>query len=212
MNWPDDYINKIICGDCLKVLPLIPDGTIDAVVTDPPYGINYEAPAISGRRELKFNRRIYGDDRPFDAKAILRFFDKPMVIFGANNFPQLLPISGWLVWDKRIDLPSDNGSDAELAWQNIDRKIHIFRHRWRGYVKDGEETIKNHPTQKPVALMRWIISKWTKPNDLIIDPYVGSGTTCVAAKQLGRRFIGIEINPDYCAIAEDRLRQEELFA
>ena len=219
MNWPDDFINKVICGDCLKILSEIPDGAVDAVITDPPYGINLDTTNKNQHRSVlakaKDYPKIVGDDKPFDPNQLIkRFFNKPMFLFGANNYHRSLPQSGgWLIWDKTGGGRHFNdNADAELAWSNVTNTPRMFHHMWHGMMKDSErQDQRQHPTQKPVALMAWIISKWTKPDDLILDPYAGSGSTLVACKQLGRRYIGIEISPEYCRIAEDRLRQGELF-
>jgi DNA modification methylase len=206
----EEQAGVIYCADCLDILPKIPDKSIDLVLTDPPYGINLilNCDKAKGRKPYKFDRTVYGDNETFDPSPLLRFQNNK-IIFGGNNFPQKLPIGGWIVWDKRVDMPSDDHSDAELAWQNIDRKIWVFRHRWRGYVKDGEPVEKYHPTQKPIELMRWCIV-FTGNSNIILDPFGGSGTTFVAAKQLGRQCIMIEIEEKYCKIAVQRLQQEIL--
>lgn len=222
MDWPDDFINKVICGDCLKILPLIPDGAVDAVITDPPYGLAMDVAAHKNSGQQHGNAKCAKgkyidtnwDSKPFEPTALLnRYFNIPMFIFGANHFSRLLPeMTSWLVWDKRCDLPSNDYGDAELIWSNIGGPVRIIRHRWNGMIKDSERgQRRSHPTQKPIAVMSQIISKWTRPDDLILDPYAGSGSTLVAAKRLGRRYVGIEISPEYCKIAEDRLRQGELF-
>jgi DNA modification methylase len=139
---------------------------------------------------------IIGDDSPLDITPLLRFPE--IIIWGANNFTNLLPSRGWLIWDKRRDQTSDNHGDAELAWSNIDMPIRIHRQIWRGIVREGEENLsrqyKYHPTQKPVRLMRWCIS-FVK-SSIIIDPYAGSASTCLAAKSLNWCSIAIEIDPN----------------
>lgn len=218
MVWPDDYINKIICGDCLEVMQGIPDGAVDLVVTDPPYGIglptNYKS---RGRGKWTNNKdfpAVHGDDKPFDPIPLLRQFGEiPLFIFGGNYFARQLPeMSSWYVWDKRDGCLVNDQADCELIWSNVGGPARVFRHLWNGCLKASERTEpRQHPTQKPIALMRWLIAAQSKEGQVVLDPYVGSGTTCIAAKQLGRKYIGIEINPDYCKIAEDRLRQGELF-
>ncbi len=226
MNWPDDFINKVICGDCNKILPLIPDGAVDAVITDPPYGISLDTANKSRGRGVggltskamalaNDYPKVYGDDKPFEPmKLVRRYFDKPMFLFGANFYHRQLPQSGaWVIWDKTGGgrVMNDN-ADCELVWSNLDFAPRICHHLWNGLMKDSERQDRRvHPTQKPVALMSWIINKWTKPDDLILDCYAGSGSTLVAAKQLNRRYIGIEISGDYCEIARQRLAQQELF-
>ena len=217
MTWPDDYINKVIRGDCLEVMKGIPDGAVDLVVTDPPYGMdmNPDNSRFSGGNNISRAKRghgvnkrerVIGDDRPFDPTPLLRF--PKSVIFGFNHFPEKLPAGACLVWIKRNDDAFGSFlSDAEVAWCSHGRGTFCYRDLSNNGITDE----RAHPTQKPIPLMRWVISKYSHPDDIILDPFAGSGTTFVAAKQLGRKFIGIEINPDYCKIAEDRLRQEELF-
>lgn len=224
MNWPDDYINKVICGDCLDVMKGIPDGAVDLVLTDPPYGSKQSLAFASRGRGIKelggtitTNRdwpACYGDDREFDPTPLLRF--RQIIMWGGQYYANQLPNSkGWLVWDKRNGVRSDDNADVELAWTNLKTPARIHHQLWKGICREGEENIaisgsKLHPFQKPVRLMKWCLG-FLPDADIILDPFAGSGTTLVAAKQLGRKYIGIEINPDYCKIAEDRLRQMELF-
>ena len=99
-------------------------------------------------------------------------------------------------------------SDAEVAWSNVLTGARVFHHMWLGIYRDSKLSSRGfHPTQKPVALMRWILERWTKPGDLILDPYMGSGPIAQACHEMGRRYIGVEIVEDYCRIAVDRLRQ-----
>ena len=216
MKYPDDYVNKIICGDCLEVMKGIPDGAVDLVVTDPPYGISLDTNyKDKGRGKLGKNKnwpKVHGDERPFNPTPILKQFGEiPIFLFGANYYARSLPeVSSWYIWDKRDATCQNDQADCELIWSNIGKGARLYHHLWNGMMKASERgEPRQHPTQKPIALMKWLISQTTA--DIILDPFVGSGTTCVAAKQLGRKYIGIEISPEYCKIAEDRLKQEELF-
>ena len=132
------------------------------------------------------------------------------MLFGGNYFADRLPTaSGWIVWDKMRPEDLDQAT-AELAWTNFVKGVRVFRFLWNGMIRASDEMLQ-HPTQKPVALMTWILSlRWTPPGT-VLDPFMGSGTTLVAAKQLGRRAIGIEIEEKYCEIAIERLRQRSLF-
>lgn len=207
----------IYCGDCRDVLSLL--GDCDLLLTDPPYGLNVPVDNARfsggsqyrerGHKFLQYRIPVSGDAEPFDPSHLFQF--RRLVIFGANNFADKLPPSnGWIVWDKRagledVDWPLGAG---ELAWTNVTGAVRIFRNRWMGLVRDSERNIFDHPTQKPVVLMRWILKQWTKVGDLVIDPYCGSGPVLQAAKELGRRAIGIEIEEKYCEIAAKRLSQE----
>lgn len=208
-----DYL--IVNGDCRKVVDDL--SAVDAIVSDPPYGIGYQHSG-GGRppRDRKFAGRnsrmpIEGDDRPFDPSM---WRDKPRLFWGANHFAGILPDSGsWLVWDKAEGVgPDDSFVDAEFAWCSIRGvKRNIFRYLWKGVLHrapDSKDNRRQHPTQKPVALMRWCIRLMNlKPGSLILDPYMGSGTTLIAALAEGHRCIGIEIDPRYCAIARRRVER-----
>jgi DNA modification methylase len=151
---------------------------------------------------------VYGDDEPFDPQPLLRL-GLPTVLWGANYYADRLPnASGWLVWDKERPDNLDQ-STCELAWTNFVHGVRRFRFMWNGMLRASNEELC-HPTQKPIALIRWILGlRWT-PTGTILDPYMGSGTTLRAAKDLGRKAIGIEIEERYCEIAAKRLAQQVL--
>jgi site-specific DNA-methyltransferase (adenine-specific)/modification methylase len=193
---------------------------VDLVLTDPPYGINAQVDnaRFSGgtktgpRTSVNERVRVVGDDKPFDPAPLLKY--KRLILWGANNYASSLPQSnGWIVWDKRHGLEDMENwplGEAELAWTNVTGAVRVFRNRWMGLVRDSELGEFYHPTQKPLNLMRWVITRWSKEGQTVLDPYMGSGTTLRAAKDLGRKAIGIEIEEKYCAIAVQRLRQEVL--
>ena len=204
-------------GDCREVLPS--DARFDAIVTDPPYGIGYKSNHNSGRtgewakwcRDENFDS-IAGDDGPFDPKPWVTTL--PTVFFGANYFADKLPPSRcWVTWDKRDGMPSNDFADCEMIWTNFDKPSRVYRHLWSGLVRAGREnvakSVKWHPHQKPEALLEFMIL-YGQIEGVIFDPYMGSGTTLVAAKRLGRRAIGIEIEERYCEIAAKRLVQGAL--
>ena len=193
---------------CEDVLPSIDPTDVDLLLTDPPYGIDldtdYKARGISARTYL----RIEGDRAEFDPAPLLAY--GACVLWGGNYFAHLLPPSnGWLFWDKRkLNDTNWSGSEAELAWTNLSAGVRGFRHLWLGGMRDSETRYHVHPTQKPVALMRWIIDRWTKPGDMVLDPFMGSGPVAQACHELGRRYIGIELVEGYCKIAVGRLSQQ----
>lgn len=215
---------SIFHGDCREVLPTLDRNA--ALVTDPQYGIGFKTKANRARKTgLDFGKfagdlirdpnwlPLQNDDNtPFDPTPFLEFSE--VILWGAQNYSALLPTNrGWLIWDKLRDKkPSDFG-DCELAWTNLSMVTRIWHQLWRGLVREGEDNVANgpkfHPCQKPIELMRWCVG-FTKSN-LIIDPYMGSGTTLRAAKDQGRRAIGIEIEERYCEIAANHLRQGVLF-
>lgn len=199
-------------ADCREILPHI--GPVDLVLTDPPYGIAHPTDYSSRGRGPLANAKDYspivGDSERFDPKFLLQY---PCILWGSNYYAEKLPpSSGWLVWDKRVQDGKgvNDQSDCELAWANFVKGARIFRHMWNGFWKDSERGESYHPTQKPIALMRWCLSlRWT-PLGTVADPYMGSGPVLLAAKQLGRRAIGIEIEEKYCEIAAKQLSQEVL--
>ena len=208
---------EIWLGDCREVLPLI--GRVDAVVTDPPYGIGY-ARGSGGKGKQRFRRGvndnapIVGDDCPFDPTPWLAW---PCILWGANHYSGRLPHGRWLAWNKLGHKePWDDFCDVEFAFQNTRAADRIFSLLWKGLcqgVKD-DGGVRSHPTQKPVALMEWCLG-FVPDAETILDPFMGSGTTGVAAVKLGRKFIGIEIDPGYFDIARRRiseaLKQPDLF-
>ena len=211
---------RLILGDCLEVMPLL--GKVDAVVTDPPYGIGadkgFEGFGGFGGFGKPIARKQYSgnwdDTRP--QKAIFNSILEHSgcaVIFGGNYFTDMLPAGRqWFVWDKKNTMPTF--SDCELAWTNIDRKsVKLLTYEYNGLIGKREERV--HPTQKPVEVMQWCIKMLPKSVDDICDPFMGSGTTLVACAKLGRKGIGIELDPEYFEIAckrvEEAYRQPDLF-
>jgi site-specific DNA-methyltransferase (adenine-specific) len=137
----------------------------------------------------------------------------PTILWGAQYYADKLPPSrSWLVWDKRDATGSNDNADCELAWTNLNIPARLFHHLWNGVCRASEVgELVLHPTQKPVALMRWCLLRANlKPGDLVLDPYMGSGPVAQACKELGLRYIGIELVVAYCEIAARRLSQEVL--
>ena len=219
-----DLINKIHQADCLEFMKQLPDNSIDLVLTDPPYGIsadkNMKKVANTKSKNSLAYKKDYGDTDWDKFSPTKEYFDeifrisKNQIIFGGNYFTDKIPQSnGWLVWDKKVeDKYSNNFSDAELIWTSYNKGTNIYRFLWHGMLQQNmkQKEFRHHPTQKPVALMQQIITDYTGENDTILDPFAGSGSTCVAAQNLHRRFIGIELDEKYCEIARDRLKQQTL--
>lgn len=199
----------LYCGDCMEILPTLQG--VDAVVTDPPYGIGYDASKSTQRRIKPFSA-IYGDNDLFDPSPFMQFDDA--VLFGCNNYCHAIPpkIGQWYFWDKvtRNDLKV-RIAEGEFCWHKRGTKPRAFRHMWSGCYRSseaGEERL--HPTQKPVALLEWLLG--LVRGDIVLDPFMGSGTTGVACIKTGRRFIGIEKEPKYFATAVKRIREAERLA
>jgi len=198
----------LIHGDARK-LP-IDLREIDAVVSDPPYGMGWNTNSkrfTGGYMKQGEGRDDWGnitnDDKPFDPTPWLGF--PKVILFGSNHYSSRLPVGTTLVWIKRSDHTFGTFlSDAEMAWMKGGRGIYCFRSLEMFTINQN----RSHPSQKPVSLMRWCIQKLKlRPGSLIIDPYLGSGTTGIAALQEGHRFIGIDIERKYVEIARRRLER-----
>jgi site-specific DNA-methyltransferase (adenine-specific) len=210
---------KLILGDCLEEMKKIPDKSIDLVLTDPPYGINRDKQAMGrgGGIAKHIDYGKYDWDNKIPDKVYfneMMRISKNQVIFGGNYFVEYLKNSPcWIFWDK------NNGetdfADGELAWTSFTTAVRKIKYTWSGMLQGNmkEKDFRQHPTQKPVSIMRWILEKYSQKGQSIIDPFMGSGTTGVACKELGRNFIGIEIEPKYFEIAQRRINQAttELF-
>ena len=197
---------QIYHGDCREILPVVSSGA-GVLLTDPPYGLGYDASHEKYKNGV--NRGTAGWDSEAFSPHHLVELGLPSIIWGANCFASRLPdYPGWLCWVKTARNDADiRQADMELAWTNFIRRPRTFRHLWVGAYRASESGLRNwHPTQKPEALMKWCIG--LMPNGIVLDPYMGSGTTLRAAKDLGRGAIGIEVEERYCEIAARRLRQE----
>lgn len=208
MTLPTPYYDDDTCtiyhGDCRRILPSL---KADVLVTDPPYGIDW-VPRINHRGA----DQIWIDDQKFDPRPFLIF--KQHLFWGGNYFAHLLPPSeSWFVWMKRPSsgFEGDRRSYAmaEMAWSDLGTKPLVKTHVWDGGKREGnpENRLFCHPTQKPVEIMAWCIAE---TEGVVIDPFMGSGTTLRAAKNLGHKAIGVELEERYCEIAAERLAQEVL--
>lgn len=212
-------------GDCREILPTLPK--VDAVITDPPYGIGYQhsggGAGTPGRRDRPNHRNakrpIAGDDEPFDPSHLMLLAPK-ILMFGADHFRARLPGGGtWIAWDKHCGRgPNDSFADCEFIWANFRVKRNVIRYLWKGVAceKFGEDGGKRyHPTTKPQGVMRACLDMVLEART-ILDPYMGSGSTGVAAIARGLAFIGCEIDPAHfdtaCRRIEDAQRQGRLLA
>ena len=201
-------------GDCRQVLPFLPK--FDLLLTDPPYGIDADNRERILSRSKLATPRDYGAsswDTDPPKKWLLESAQESsltQILWGGNYYG--LPASScWLVWDK--DNGANDFADCELAWTNMTRAVRKFKWRWNGMIQermgDNKEN-RVHPTQKPLALMRWCLSL-VPDAKTVLDPFMGSGTTLVAAKLEGRKAVGIELDERYCEAAAKRLSQGVLF-
>jgi site-specific DNA-methyltransferase (adenine-specific) len=199
-------LNKIHNIDCLEFMKTLPDKCIDLVLTDPPYGIGIDGSDESIKDGVQIRKKYdwKGWDKSIPSKEvfdeILRI-SKNQVICGANYFNEYLPQGhkGWVFWYK-----AQQGltmSDGEIIYTSFDVPTRIFiLHRTHLWQENPQ-----HPTQKPIELIKYLVSNFSKENDIVFDPFMGSGTTAIACKHLKRNYIGCEISADYCKIIEDRL-------
>lgn len=189
------------------------------VLTDPPYGIDLKTDYATRQRtalaQCNDFPTIVGDDEPFDPAHILAL-KCPAILWGANYYADKIPPSpSWIVWDKLDGLTSkreigfNDQADLEMAWTNLGGPARICHHRWMGVMKGSERDQRRlHPSHKPTYLMRWcLLRAKLEPGALVFDPYMGSGPIAQACKELGYRYIGVEVVEEYCEIASRRLSQ-----
>lgn len=202
---------RLILGDCLEIMPAL--GKVDAVVTDPPYGI--AADEAAAKNKGKWGWKYYGESewdrfRPnSEIFATIKLQSREQIIWGGNYFTDMLPPTmRWLVWDK--GQREFSLADCEFAWTSQQKAARVFNYARAKALLDG----KQHPTQKPVALMEWCLG-FLPDAKTILDPFMGSGTTLVACAKMGRRGIGIELDETYfdiaCRRVEEAYRQADLF-
>lgn len=201
----------LLLGDCLAILPTLEP--VDAVVTDPPYGIGWKP-------RVNHQDQTWVDEINFDIRSFL--IGRYHLVWGGQYFADRLPVNeGWLTWVKRPinhDFSNDRRSysSTELAWRDWG-KPRFIAHVWDGGMRAGaaENRTFCHPSQKPIEVMEWCVKQLPCDAETILDPFMGSGTTGVACARLGRRFIGIEIEPRYfdtaCRRIEEAYRQPRLF-
>lgn len=191
----------IYCGDCLDVMPRLEPGSFD-LLTDPPYGLGEKWTGGTW-----FTQNVYANDKVnwdtgINQKGVNLAIEicNESIIWGGNYY-NLPPSRCWFSWNKNDNMPTM--ADFELAWTNFDRPSKQFNHSRNGWVRQ-------HPTEKPLALISWCVNQLSGAN--ILDPFLGSGTTLVAAQREGRRAVGIEINEDYCQVAVERLKQPSFWS
>ena len=201
----DKYIGKIINADCLDILRQLPDKSIDLLLTDPPYGIGMHGGQIGSRGHV-FPKKNWDKKIP-DKDVFTEMFrvSKNQIIWGGNYFG-LPPSRSWIVWDKGETYYKMSFSDAELAYTSFDKNVRIFKYN---PIAHGDYHNKIHPTQKPLSLFHWCLENYSKEGDLVLDCFSGSGTTAIACRNLHRKFICIEKDPDYWEASVKRLEKEE---
>nr|DAP86335.1 MAG TPA: adenine-specific methyltransferase [Caudoviricetes sp.] len=204
--------NKIIQGDCLEYMRQLPDKSIDLIVTDPPYGKKADK-GTNGFGQAKNRRYAGGWDNKRPEKEVfdeMRRISKNMVIFGANYFADMLPSSNcWIFWDKKGEVKFQNPfADGELIYTTFKKPVKRIVFRQQGFITDSKDE-RYHPTQKPSELVAQLIEMFSDEGGIIFDPFIGSGTTAIAAIRTGRKYIGCEINEEFWQICEERIKKEK---
>lgn len=201
-------VHRIICGDSTDkaVIELLLDcNKADLIFTDPPYGINIvNDNGKVGAENLAKNRKyskIIADDTTDTAEAafyILKEFCNKIILWGGNYFTKFLPFSdGWIIWDKRIDMNSNNFADGEMAWCSFHTPVRIYHQLWNGMIREDEHEDRVHPTQKPVKMLGEVLRDFSKENDIVLDTFGGSGSTLIACEQTNRKCFMCELDPRY---------------
>lgn len=221
-------INKVYLADCMDIMIDMPDKSIDLCIVDPPYGIGEDGRKSQSRMvaskkwanpgQTKHISKRWDDKVPdIEYFTELLRISKKSIIWGANHFISKIPFdsSCWIVWKKNGQNENCDFADCELAWSNFKTAVRFFDFAWTGFgcINSGE--IKIHPTQKPVALYKWLLQNYAKPHDKIFDSHVGSGSSRIACYDLGFDFEGCELDADYHRAQEERyqshIKQQSLF-
>lgn len=233
----NNLVGQIIHADCVEIMSQLPAKYVDLVLTDPPYGIGECRGQHKSRNANRVDRRngrpiiinhpgyeiSEWDLRPppIQVWVLLQSISQNQIVWGGNYVAEHLGNSPcWIVWDK-VNGNSDF-ADCELAWTSFKSAVRLVAFMWSGFCQgksiaegrtnQGDKSLcepRVHPTQKPVALFKWCLEKYSKPGDLVLDPFAGSGTTALACHALGRRFICIEREKSYVDIARNRLKEAQ---
>jgi site-specific DNA-methyltransferase (adenine-specific) len=217
---------EIYNQDCMEAMAKMPDKAFDLAIVDPPYGINYAE--IAGKQSGKQYGSAAAPKSVYAVKNWDKVIPPPMyydelfriskeqVIWGANYMVEhLIPKKGWIFWDK--DNGSNGFSDGELAYTSFDKRLRMFKYTWNGMIQQNmkHKEIRNHPTQKPVALYKWLLNNYAKEGDRILDTHLGSGSIAIACYDMGFDLVGYEIDKDYFDKAKQRIdnhmKQGQLF-
>lgn len=204
-------------GCCMDVMKTFPDGHFDLAIVDPPYGIGEmgqrnvsgDRPTAKWKNPKSQQYKTFDDSRPPTDEYFveLRRVSKEQIIWGGNYFTENLPPSkGWIVWDKKADI-KEHLSMCELAWSSYDRKCNKFEYLWAGFKK-AEQVERIHPTQKPVALYKWLLANYATPGMKVLDTHLGSGSIAIAAHYAGVHLTACEIDADYYEAAKARIARE----
>jgi site-specific DNA-methyltransferase (adenine-specific) len=198
----------LINGDCMEALKSFPDNSYDLAIVDPPYGINM-GKKHTGPGWVTRESKSWDFERPgINYFSELRRVSKNQIIWGGNYFADLLPASmGWIFWDK--GQRNFSLADGELAWTSFNRALRVFEFS-RAKCMAEVNGHKIHPTQKPIALYKWLLLNYTRGGEeLILDTHLGSGSIAIAADDMGYKLTGIELDPEYYEAAKNRLKEHQ---
>lgn len=198
-------------ADCMDIMRELPDKYTDLAIVDPPYGIKQGGDKNHTRGKIAKAKdyHSFSDEQPPNEEYFTELMrvSKNQIIFGANHFTDKLPMpsSCWVVWDK------DNGetdfADCELAWTSFDKAVRKFTFKWQGMLQGNmkDKEFRIHPTQKPVALYKWILHNFANEGDIILDTHVGSASSLIACEDMGFKYIGCEIDEVFYHESKERL-------
>ena len=202
--------------DCMQGMKEFPDKYFDLAIVDVPYGIgengdkNYTRTKLAKAKDYK---AFSGNDaQPPDKEYFEELFrvSKNQIIWGANHFIHIIPYDShcWIVWDK--DNGENDFADCELAWTSFNTAVRKFKYRWNGMLQENmkNKEMRIHPTQKPVALYKWLLSRYAKPDDIILDTHVGSASSLIACYNTNHKFVGFELDEYYYKVSKQRLDTE----
>lgn len=202
--------------DCMEGMAQYPDKYFDLAIVDPPYGINMDGGTIGVKGKAnpqEYTKKKWDVCAP-DKTYFNELFrvSKNQIVFGANHFISKMPYdsSSWIIWDK--DKVGGFYADGELAWTSFVTAVRIFKYTWHGFIQGDmkNKEIRIHPTQKPVALYKWLLKNYAKDGDRILDTHVGSGSSLIAFEELGFDYVGYEIDKDYYLAAKERIEKARL--
>lgn len=212
--------HRVMCGDSTDpnaIQRVIEDESPDMLFTDPPYGMNLE----TDYKELHSNQElvrsnsyeaVIGDDEDFDPRPLLEHFQsaRTVLLWGADWYYDKLPPGGcFVIWNKRTAEGTKKmlGNHFETCWSREKRRRVVYDHLWAGFTARNREFKRAHPTEKPISLIAQMIQDFDDGADLIADPFLGSGTTLLAAEQLNRKCFGLELEPRYCDVIVQRWQE-----
>ena len=210
-------------GDCMDYMATLPDKAFDLAIVDPPYGIGENGDRNASRGKLavaKDYKAFAGGDAdapPIEYFTELQRVSENQIVWGANHFIDRIakPSACWVVWDKVTG--NSDFADSELAWTSFKTAVRNFRFQWSGMLQGDmkNKEARIHPTQKPVKLYEWLLTKYAKTGQRILDTHLGSGSSAIACHNLGYEMVGVELDEDYfsaaCRRIEDAQRQAQMF-